>query len=131
MKHNLIRKIVVYLFFTVFFMGAIVKSSEAQTIEGPQTNGSVIVKGKIGDTGDKNILEGNSQPEQDKDSDKVQIVADVSLINKDKFPKTGEIKTNKTVLVGIFLIIVCIYMIVKNRQHIFFDKNNNRSTKNI
>ena len=121
MKHNLIGKIVVYLFFTVFFMGTIVKSSEAQTIEGPQTNGSVIVKGKIGDTGDKNILEDNSQPEQDKDSDRVKIVADVSSINKDKFPKTGEIKTNKTILVGIFLIIVCIYMIVKN---------NNRNSEN-
>ena len=81
----------------------------------------MIVKGKIGDTGDKYILEDNSQPEQDKDSDKVQIVADVSSINKDKFPKTGEIKTNKTILVGIFLIIVCIYMIVKN---------NNRNSEN-
>lgn len=104
-------------------MGVIVKSSEAQTIEVPQRNGSVIVKGKIGDTGDKYILEDNSQPEQDKDSDsdRVKIVADVSSINKDKFPKTGEIKTNKTILVGIFLIIVCIYMIVKN---------NNRNSEN-
>lgn len=111
MKYKLINPLFFVMLFIFLVFTTTSNYAEAKVIDGPQTKGSVKVEGRIGDT---SIVEDNEDLKDD--DERITIIADTSLINKGTFPKTGEVRMHRNIYIGVFLILIVLFMTIRKKK---------------